>query len=212
MEASAQITEARAAWERIKAHEKTAFGDWVCIGRALIIGRQKCMAAACCNSPYGPGYQKHMRRFLDEAGLDIDSHERVAAVDLVENLPAITQWRASLTEDERRRAHHPIAMLQHWRRGTTPRRPGPKPRSSNNSTSSWARDGYVRRMAWSQESIRNVAAAIKETGMRDLFVMARAAMDATERELERMSRPAPASQKPASAVAMRDADAMLVLA
>lgn len=166
------VTEARAAWARIKDRDKATFDDWLVIGRALVAARQQCMAKAGVNSPYGPSYQQSMRVWLDANGLaDIDSHERTNAIKCVEHLAEIETWRAGLTDAERRRANHPNTVIAHWRRKTRPRRPGPKrfkPRAN-------------RGIFWPQDSIRRAADAMRECNSRDLYRLARAALEAAIR-------------------------------
>ena len=46
------------------------------------------------------------------------SSARSVAIELVENLPAIEQWRATLTEKQRRRRIHPLSNVAAWRKAT----------------------------------------------------------------------------------------------
>jgi hypothetical protein len=46
---------------------------------------------------------------------------RWSAVDLVENLSAIEQWRSTLSEKDRRRLVHPLSNVRRWRRSLAPK-------------------------------------------------------------------------------------------
>ncbi len=167
------ITEARAAWARIKGSDKATFTDWLIIGRCLIAARQECMAKAGVNKPYGPAYQRLMKLRLEVIGLaDIDSHERVNAIHLVEHQAEIENWRAGLTDVQRRRANHPNTIVAHMRRGTAPRKSGPKPSLKANARA------YARPIFWTQEHIKRAADAMREARTPDLYRLARAALEA----------------------------------
>lgn len=170
------ITEAREAWTRIKGIDKASFEDWLSVGRCLIAERQACMAKAGCNRPYGPAYQRLMKARLEEIELEeIDSHERVGAIYLVEHQAEIERWRAGLTDMQRRRANHPNTILAHMRRGSVPRKSGPKPSLKPRPRA------YARPIFWPQEFIRRSAAAIRESRSTDCFALARAALEAAIR-------------------------------
>ncbi|WP_354220368.1 hypothetical protein [Bradyrhizobium sp. F1.4.3] len=170
----ATIIEAQAAWQRIKDRDKPTFDDWLAIGRALIAGRQECIAKAGVNTPYGPAYQKLMRVWLDENGLaDVDSQERRGAIHCVEHQAEIDSWRDGLTDVQRRRANHPNTIVKHWRRLTAPQKQGPK-----RSTFKPHPRAYARPVHWGQEAIRRASHAIRECRSVDCMVLARAALEA----------------------------------
>lgn len=174
--ATRTISEARAAWQRIKDRDKASFEDWLAIGRALIAGRQECMAKAGVNSPYGPAYQKLIRGWLDDNGLaDIDSHERLGAIHCVEHQTEIEAWRNGLSDVQRRRANHPNTIMAHWRRGTAPKKSGPKPAFKRH------RRAHDRPVFWGQEHVRRAADAMRGSGSRDLFRLARLALESAIR-------------------------------
>jgi hypothetical protein len=123
------IAEGRAAWTRIRESGKTTFSDWMAIGGALLVLRAQAMRESKSNSCYGPRYQASINRLLDSNGLqDIDSHERRGAIIMVEHRAEIERWRNGLDEVARRRANHPNTIVAHWRRNSSPRRSGPKPK------------------------------------------------------------------------------------
>lgn len=170
----ATITEAQAAWQRIKDRDKASFEDWLSIGRALIAARQKCMADAGVNKPYGPAYQRQMRAWLDENGLaEIDSQERRGAIHCVERQAEIDAWRSGLTDVERRRANHPNTIVKHMGRMTAPQRPGPK-----RSLIKAPKHADRRAVHWPQPFIRRAALAIAEARSNDTVRLAVAALTA----------------------------------
>jgi hypothetical protein len=65
------------------------------------------MQEAKVNRPFSPKYQVAINRLLESHGLmDIDSHERRAAILCVENRTEIERWRSTLSDSERRRCCH----------------------------------------------------------------------------------------------------------
>jgi hypothetical protein len=171
----ATIADGKAAWARIRERSKSTFGDWLEIGRMLLVGRSLCMKRAKCNSPYGPAYQGFVRAWLEENGLQgIDSHERRGAIVIVEN-PEIQAWRSKLSDVEQRRCNHPNSVLAHFRRQTRPVRSGPKTQAGAKSTHS---GGYHRQLHFDQDVVRRVAAALREHWSTDTFKLARVVLDA----------------------------------
>lgn len=115
------ITEARRALARI--HNDSHWQDWIAIGRALVAGRDEAMRKAGTNAPQGPPYRRAYAAWLDAAGLDlsgINPPAKAALYELVDNLPAVERWRATLTATERHESTHPRAVLRRWRAATTP--------------------------------------------------------------------------------------------
>ncbi|MES5485942.1 hypothetical protein QMZ05_24580 [Bradyrhizobium sp. INPA03-11B] len=180
------ISLGREAWQRIQHRDKATFDDWIAIGKALIAGRQECMAKAGVNSPYGPAYQKLMRSWLDENGLaGTDSHERVGAIHCVEHQAEIESWRTGLTDVQRRRANHPNTILAHWRRGTVPRKSGP--RRAPVRAKIGRPQGNGKPVFFDGDMIRRGAAAMRESRSADWFVLTRACLSAAIRSTDDLS-------------------------
>ena len=178
------VAAGRAAWERIKSLSKPLFEDWMAIGRALIVGRAACMAAAKSNGPHGGPYNRLIRLWLDDNGLgDIDSHERTNAIHMIEHEVEIKVWRDGLSDVARRRANHPHTIIAHWRANSSPQKAGPKPekRPYNGGASHTRTHAMGRPVQWPQDVIRRAATALREAKSNDLFVVARAALDAAIR-------------------------------
>lgn len=103
------------AWQR--TGRNAAFNDWIKIAEALAVGRAACMRLGGCNSPFGSRYNALMRQWLQERGLqEIAGQERHKALAVLDELPAILEWRETLTDEQRRRLNHPSAILGHFKR------------------------------------------------------------------------------------------------
>lgn len=174
MKTGSTISEAQAAWRRIRDRDKASFEDWLSIGRALIAGRQECMAKAGVNKPYSPAYQKLMRAWLDENGFaEIDGQERRGAIHCVERQGEIEAWRSGLTDAERRRSNHPNTIIKHMQRLTAPQRSGPR-----RSLVKVPKHADKRAIHWPQPIIRRAALAIAEARTNDTIRLAIAALEA----------------------------------
>jgi hypothetical protein len=139
------------------------------------------MAKGKCNSPYGPGYQRHMREWLSATGLsDLDSHERVGAIFMAEHERDISAWHAGLSEVARRNCNHPNSVLQHFRKGSIPRKNGPKAKPKRHKhivEPDLRRDAPKvqhgpRLTRPGQDLIRRIAAAMRASGKQDWLALA----------------------------------------
>lgn len=128
----------RAAWQRLQK-DKT-FEDWLTFGRALVDGRRWAMHEAGANRPMGSAYTKLFGDYLDDFklrrpvldGVDREAANRSRLFELMDNLPEIVSWRATLTPEDRAQWNHPNTVLRNWKRLTQPRDPrtarrGPSP-------------------------------------------------------------------------------------
>jgi hypothetical protein len=198
----ATVEAGRAAWQRIKEGAQTSFESWLAIGRALLIARRECMARAKCNSPYGKGYAKEMRAWLDSNGLgDVENKERQGALYMVEHQADIEAWRDGLSDEQRRRCNHPNTILKHLQGGTVPQKRGPKPQIHHRAElyASGKKGTHGKPIDWPRaEHIRRAAKALGESYGRDLFVMASAALRAALRDEDdvlELLNPAPAKDR-----------------
>jgi hypothetical protein len=73
------------------------------------------------NRPEGRAYCAAFNGWLQTHHFDIEKTVRSAALDLIENLPAIEQWRSTLPERQRRRLVHPLSVTRRWRTATAPK-------------------------------------------------------------------------------------------
>jgi hypothetical protein len=108
MSDDATIESGRAAWGRIKERHRVTWDDWLCVGRALVIGRIECMKAAGTNIPKGGKYNYVANQWLAEHGFaDVCAQERSRIIKIIDNLPAVEAWRATLPLEEQRKINHP---------------------------------------------------------------------------------------------------------
>ena len=163
------INAARAAWRHLKSDDKTDFQYWLKIGAALKLGREECLRTAGTNRPSGKRYAKTMNEWLKREHLgDIDQGDRSRLLELMDNLPAISEWRETLTQTERLRLNHPSSVLRKWQKAT--QRPEPRTNAQSQRTRGRARvanqDAEVEGL---REQMRELEAA-REAAPADLSV------------------------------------------
>jgi hypothetical protein len=126
------IKRGQEAWKRHK--NDATWLDWLAIGGALSIGRQDAMAAASTNRPSGSAYNAAFGEWLERHGFhEIDKGDRSRLFDVMDNLPAIEQWRGTLASTLRLRLNHPNSVLRKWKAATVvkpPKKPKPTLRDS----------------------------------------------------------------------------------
>jgi hypothetical protein len=126
------IKRGQEAWKRHK--NDATWLDWLAIGQALSIGRQDAMAAASTNRPSGSAYNAAFGAWLERHGFhEIDKGDRSRLFDVMDNLPAIEQWRGTLASTLRLRLNHPNSVLRKWKAETVvkpPKEPKPTLRDS----------------------------------------------------------------------------------
>ena len=111
------VRQGTAAWRRIK--KEKSWNDWMAVGDALHVGRTFAMNDAGTNAPIGKGYNLAFNQFLIDAQLDdMDPSDRAKLFTVMENRPAIEQWRATLSQTERLRLNHPTSVLRKWQQAT----------------------------------------------------------------------------------------------
>jgi hypothetical protein len=164
------ISQARIAWARLK--RGNSFEDWVVVGKGLMHGRMVAMTAARTNRPYGSRYAARINEWLvanDLAGTS--KPERANAVWLIENLETVLRFRATLTEDERRRMCHPHSVRCAMTKSNA------KAKQVHYVKANRAHRLPLRP---SGDLIRHVAIAMIERHSRDFFILAEAAILACE--------------------------------
>ena len=108
------------AWQAITRAE--TFEGWKAIGRALQVGRDHALRATGANAPMGRPYSRAFSEWIKTHHFDqMPKSTRSVALELIEHLPAIEAWRASLTDKERRRCVHPLSNVRRWRTATAPK-------------------------------------------------------------------------------------------
>jgi hypothetical protein len=102
------------AWEAI--NKSQSFGGWLAIGKALLIGREAALRSTGANAPMGRRYCLVFSQWINAHGFTgMQKSVRSVAVELAENAKAITTWRDSLPERQRRRLVHPLSVTRRWR-------------------------------------------------------------------------------------------------
>jgi hypothetical protein len=117
------------AWQRVKKAQTRMWGEWMIIGEGLMEGRRWAMQQAGTNRPEGKGYVlafgEWLRRFKVE---DMDKSDRAKLLQLMEERPAVEEWRATLTDWDRRNLNNPVMVWRKWTASTRVKKP--KPRSA----------------------------------------------------------------------------------
>jgi len=110
------------AWLRVKREK--SWHDWITIGEALQVGREWAMNQATTNKPEGKAYNMAFGEWLRKYKLDdMDKSDRSRLFDVMENLPAIEEWRVTLTLTQRLKLNHPNSVLKNWKAAFEPEKP-----------------------------------------------------------------------------------------
>jgi hypothetical protein len=123
-EAAAKVAERRViragldAWRSIGKAE--SFENWKLIGAALSIGKARAQRIAGeAENWRDRNYIYEFGRWMRQHGFDMPKSVRSVAVELHENIDAITAWRATLPERQRKRLIHPLSNVRRWKAATT---------------------------------------------------------------------------------------------
>jgi hypothetical protein len=85
--------------------------DWLQVGEALQVGREWAMNQAGTNKPEGKGYNTAFGEWLVKYKLDdMDKGDRSRLFSVMDNLPAIEEWRQQLTLTQKLALNHPQAV------------------------------------------------------------------------------------------------------
>jgi hypothetical protein len=122
-EAAAKVAERRVirrgrdAWLAINAINRAeSFESWQAIGAALAIGKRLALRTTGANDTNSRHYILWFSRWLAQNGFGrIKPKTRSWAIALHENAEAITAWRDSLPEQQRRRLINPHSIMQRWK-------------------------------------------------------------------------------------------------
>jgi hypothetical protein len=110
------------AWRRLKKDKN--YNDWLKVGEALQVGREWAMHQAGVNKPEGKGYNVAFGEYLMKYKIDdMDQGDRSRLFSVMDNLPAIEEWRRTLTLTERMKLNHPNAVLRKWKAHIEPEKP-----------------------------------------------------------------------------------------
>lgn len=178
MSGTDQITEGKAAWQRLRERERKSWSDWLLVGEALLLLRAKAMATAQANRPMGSRYNAAFGSLLRQHGFDgISGQERYRAIQVIEHRADIEAWRNALPETKRRHMNHPGACWHAWRRETRPPMPR-QPRQMPNPART--RNNYPCAIHWSQDRLRAASVALAKlirSGCSDSVVMAKTVLE-----------------------------------
>jgi hypothetical protein len=113
------------AWQRVKKAETRMWGDWMTIGEGLLEGRRWAMSVAGTNRPEGKGYVTAFAEWLHRYKVhDMDKSDRAKLLQLMEERPAVEEWRATILNDHDRRAfNHPVIVWRKWIAHTRVKKP-----------------------------------------------------------------------------------------
>jgi hypothetical protein len=117
----------QAAWARVKKAQSRMWGEWMTIGEGLLEGRHWAMKIAGANRPEGKGYVTAYGEWLKRYRVDdMDKSDRAKLLQLMEERPAVEEWRATLTDYERRNLNNPVIIWRKWTAATRVKKPKPR--------------------------------------------------------------------------------------
>ena len=117
----------QAAWARVKKAQTRMWGDWMTIGEGLLEGRRWAMQMAGTNRPEGKGYVTAFGEWIKRYKVDdMDKSDRAKLLQLMEERPAVEEWRAGLPDYERRSLNHPVIVWRKWTAATRVKKPKPR--------------------------------------------------------------------------------------
>jgi hypothetical protein len=126
------------AWQRVKKAQARMWGDWMTIGEGLLEGRRWAMQMAGTNKPEGKGYVMAYAEWLKRYKVDdMDKSDRAKLLQLMEERPGVEEWRATLTDYDRRNLNNPTIAWRKWTAATRVKKP--KPRSAGVSATEHGR-------------------------------------------------------------------------
>src|SRR5262245_48892867 len=112
------------AWRRIKISQSRLWSDWMTVGEGLLEGRRWAMLQAGTNEPQGKGYSMAYGEWLSRYSmLDMDKSDRAKLLQIMEERAAVEEWRATLTDHERRNYNSPTVVWRKWNAATKVKKP-----------------------------------------------------------------------------------------
>jgi hypothetical protein len=116
-EAAAKVKTIRAgrdAWEAI--NKSASFESYLAIGAALAVGKTHALRVSRANAAWGRNYSREFGIWMDRHGFAaMPKSTRSVSIELHEHAEAITAWRNSLPERQRKRLVHPLSVTRRWR-------------------------------------------------------------------------------------------------
>jgi hypothetical protein len=112
------------AWGRVKKAQARMWGEWMTIGEGLLAGRQWAMRMADTNKPEGKGFVMNFSEWLKRFKVDdMDKSDRAKLLQIMEERPAVEEWRATLPDKERMGLNNPTVVWRKWTAATRVRKP-----------------------------------------------------------------------------------------
>jgi hypothetical protein len=100
------VAKGRDAWAAINKAE--SFEGWKAIGAALAVGKAHALKVTGANAAWGRNYSREFNLWVRQHGFErMPAPTRSVAVELHEHAEAITSWRDSLPERQRKRLGTP---------------------------------------------------------------------------------------------------------
>jgi hypothetical protein len=161
------------AWGRVKKAQARMWGEWMTIGEGLLAGRQWAMRQAGTNRPEGKGfvmaYSEWLKRFKVD---DMHKADRAKLLQLMEERPAVEEWRATLPDKERMGLNNPTIVWRKWTAATRVKKP--KPRSAGVSATEHGRArATIEELQQRNNELEEELAAVRQPkqpqGLDDLF-------------------------------------------
>jgi hypothetical protein len=112
------------AWRRIKRTQSRLWSDWMVVGEGLLAGRAWALQTSNSERPEGRAYNTAFNEWLTRFRVhDMDASDRARLLKCMEERPAIEEWRATLTDRERRNLNSPSLVWRKWSAANQVRRP-----------------------------------------------------------------------------------------
>jgi hypothetical protein len=109
------IIEGLKAFARLRKNSVITFDLWIKVGQGLEVGKQKIMHQLRINRIDTEIGRKAFSSWLRETGYDaVPRPERSYLDRIIENLSAVQEWYAGLSEAKRLRYNHPATVWRNW--------------------------------------------------------------------------------------------------
>jgi hypothetical protein len=126
------------AWARLKKSQTRLWGEWMIIGEALMAGREWAMRKAGIDKPEGKGYALAFNEWLTRYKMqDLDQSDRAKLLQIMEERPAVEEWRSALPSNIRFSLNNPTMFWRKWNAATKVKKP--KSRTAGSSASEMTR-------------------------------------------------------------------------
>jgi hypothetical protein len=126
----------RDAWEQIS--RSASFESYLAIGFALIVGKTHALRVSRANAAWGRNYSREFGEWMNRHGFaTMPKSTRSVSIELAENAEAISAWRDSLPECQRKRLIHPLSVTRRWKAAVQAKEQAVT--DTRKATAAWAR-------------------------------------------------------------------------